>query len=76
MDISRFSDPDLSWLKLVDDQVYDEAPLKVTQAEARYTPDGGPEFCRGCVHFTSPYACDRVLGDVTPNGWCKFYECA
>ncbi|WP_156941731.1 twin-arginine translocation signal domain-containing protein [Mesorhizobium sp. WSM2561] len=30
--------------------------------------------CGGCKHFLEPNACGIVAGEISPNGWCRFYE--
>jgi hypothetical protein len=30
--------------------------------------------CAGCRHFLEPNACEIVAGEISPNGWCRFYE--
>jgi hypothetical protein len=37
------------------------------------TPNQGRR-CAGCTHFLQPNACDIVAGEISPNGWCRFYE--
>jgi secreted PhoX family phosphatase len=46
-----------------------------TKALALYqeTPNRG-ERCAGCTHFEKPNGCEIVAGEISPNGWCRFYE--
>ena len=30
--------------------------------------------CKNCKNFIRPDMCRQVLGDISPNGWCKFYK--
>ncbi|RWB02237.1 MAG: twin-arginine translocation signal domain-containing protein [Mesorhizobium sp.] len=30
--------------------------------------------CGGCKHFLKPNACEIVAGEISPDGWCRFYE--
>lgn len=41
---------------------------------ARYTPAGGAEKCAYCRFFMAQGWCARVLGPVSPRGWCRFYS--
>lgn len=49
--------------------------MKSTKATARYqdTPRG-VEHCSGCTMFRAPESCTAVVGTISPDGWCKFYE--
>ncbi len=52
-----------------------EAEKKATKAEAKYQDKPmGEQRCGSCVHFMPPNICDRIEGDVSPSGWCKFYK--
>lgn len=46
-----------------------------SQAEAAYQdrPNNG-ERCAGCRHFIQPNACQIVTGQISPDGWCQFYN--
>jgi hypothetical protein len=48
---------------------------KTSKALALYqdTPNRGRQ-CAGCTHFQQPNGCEIVAGDISPNGWCRFYE--
>ncbi|WP_394890845.1 high-potential iron-sulfur protein [Mesorhizobium sp. AaZ16] len=48
---------------------------KTSKAEAAYqdTPNRG-QRCAGCTHFQKPNGCEIVTGEISPNGWCRFYE--
>ena len=52
-----------------------EAQTKATQAEAQYQdmPRGGLS-CAMCSLFRPPRGCEVVAGDISPQGWCKFFE--
>jgi hypothetical protein len=45
---------------------------KETQTQAQYqdTPKSG-QMCAACTYFVAPTACQRVVGEVHANGWCK-----
>src|ERR687898_634287 len=30
--------------------------------------------CAGCSHFLEPNACEIVAGEISPDGWCRFYK--
>jgi hypothetical protein len=47
---------------------------KVSQEAARYQnePKDG-KACAQCRFFKAPNACERVEGDISPNGWCSFW---
>jgi hypothetical protein len=52
-----------------------ETPAKISQAEAQYQdiPRGGLS-CIGCTFFRRPRSCQVVLGDISPNGWCRLFD--
>jgi hypothetical protein len=37
------------------------------------TPNRGRR-CAGCTYFRQPNGCEIVAGEISPNGWCRFYE--
>jgi len=47
----------------------------MSQAEAEYQdrPRGGLA-CAACTLFRPPSSCQVVAGDISPNGWCKFFD--
>ena len=51
------------------------AQQKMSQAEAEYQdrPKGGLA-CAACTLFRPPRSCQVVAGDISPNGWCKFFD--
>jgi hypothetical protein len=51
------------------------AQKKVSQAEAEYQdrPKGGLA-CAACTLFRPPRSCEVVQGDISPSGWCKFFD--
>ena len=56
----------------------DEPPAnadKMSQAEAQYqnTPKG-MFSCAVCTLFIKPRSCKVVGGDISPQGWCKFFD--
>lgn len=50
------------------------APLKATKQAARYTGAGGREHCSKCRFFVIPSSCRRIIGPVSPAGWCKYFS--
>jgi hypothetical protein len=52
-----------------------QVPAKMSQAAAQYQdhPRGGLS-CVGCTLFRRPRSCQVVEGDISPNGWCKFFD--
>jgi hypothetical protein len=51
-----------------------EAATKVTQVMAGYqTSPKGEAKCATCGHFRAPSSCELVEGQISPDGWCKFY---
>jgi hypothetical protein len=51
------------------------APRKTSQAGAEYRdrPKNGLT-CAACSLFRRPRSCEVVDGDISPNGWCKFFD--
>jgi hypothetical protein len=51
------------------------AQSKVSQAEALYQdrPKNGIS-CAACALFRPPAACAVVMGVISPQGWCRFYD--
>jgi hypothetical protein len=53
----------------------DEPPVKVSQAEAQYQNQPKGMFsCATCTFFVKPRSCKVVVGDISPNGWCKLFD--
>jgi hypothetical protein len=52
------------------------SPPMISKAAARYTGAGGKEHCSLCRHFSPRRGgrCARVLGDISPMGWCKLFS--
>lgn len=49
--------------------------MKSTKGAADYqTAPRGRERCAGCTMFVRPDACTSVAGEISPDGWCRFYE--
>lgn len=34
----------------------------------------GDNRCENCVHFLQPNHCEIVEGQISPDGWCRFFE--
>jgi hypothetical protein len=51
------------------------AQQKVSQAAAEYQdrPKNGLT-CAAWTLFRKPHSCEVVEGDISPNGWCKFFD--
>jgi len=51
------------------------AQQKMSQAEAQYQdrPRSGLA-CAACSLFRPPRSCQVVAGEISPNGWCKFFD--
>jgi hypothetical protein len=51
------------------------AQQKMSQAEAEYQdwPKNGLA-CAACTLFRPPRSCQVVQGDISPSGWCKFFD--
>jgi hypothetical protein len=51
------------------------AQQKMPQAEAEYQdrPRNGLT-CAACSLFRPPRSCEIVTGDISPDGWCKFFD--
>jgi hypothetical protein len=41
---------------------------------ARYTDAGGRERCSACRFFMPQGTCGRIIGPVSPRGWCRFFS--
>jgi hypothetical protein len=52
------------------------SPPLISKAAARYTGAGGKEHCSLCRHFSPRRGgrCARVLGDISPMGWCRLFS--
>jgi hypothetical protein len=50
-------------------------PRNVSKAVARYQdrPNRG-QRCGRCMHFLPPGGCEIVVGPVSPQGWCRYFE--
>jgi hypothetical protein len=51
------------------------AQSKMSQGDAEYqdSPKTGLT-CAACTLFRPPRSCEVVQGDISPNGWCKFFD--
>ena len=51
------------------------AQQKMLQSDAAYqdTPKNGLT-CAACSLFRPLRSCEIVQGDISPNGWCKFFD--
>lgn len=49
---------------------------KPSKAEAGYEPKAKDmsHTCAGCTHFTAPDGCNKIVGPVNAEGWCKYWE--
>jgi hypothetical protein len=44
-------------------------------AQYQYHPKG-PQRCGVCVHFRPPGNCEIVAGQISPEGWCRYFRSA
>jgi len=51
------------------------AQQKMSQVEAEYQdrPKNGLT-CSACTLFRPPRSCEVVRGDISPYGWCRFFD--
>jgi hypothetical protein len=51
------------------------AQQKMSQADAEYQdqPKNGLT-CAACSLFRKPRSCEVVAGDISPSGWCRFFD--
>lgn len=47
---------------------------RATKEAARYTAAGGREHCSACRWFYPQGTCGRIVGPVSPRGWCRFFS--
>ena len=47
---------------------------RATKQEARYKALGGSEHCSACRFYLPQGTCGRIIGPVSPEGWCKYYS--
>jgi hypothetical protein len=47
--------------------------LSQTEAEYQNQPKNGLT-CAACSLFRKPRSCEIVEGDISPGGWCKFFD--
>lgn len=38
------------------------------------TSDQGPFQCQNCTYFVDPNACQKVSGEIDPEGCCNLFE--
>jgi hypothetical protein len=52
-----------------------QATAKISQHDAHYqlVPKDG-RSCALCTLFRPPHACAVVEGNISPQGWCKFFD--
>jgi hypothetical protein len=47
---------------------------KVSKVQAQYQDQPkGDQKCADCMHFIAPDSCMLVEGNISSNGWCKFW---
>jgi hypothetical protein len=50
------------------------AQAKVSKEHAAYQDKPkGNQLCSNCAHFVPPRACAVVAGDISPDGWSKYW---
>ena len=47
---------------------------RATKLDARYKALGGAEHCSACRFYMPQGTCGRIIGPVSPEGWCKYYS--
>jgi hypothetical protein len=47
--------------------------MSKTEAEYQDGPKNGLA-CAACTLFRPPRSCQVVQGDISPSGWCKFFD--
>lgn len=51
------------------------AQQKTAKADASYQDHpNGAAHCEVCTYFQPPLACRLVRGEISPNGWCGFFQ--
>ena len=50
-----------------------EAKMSFQASGYQATPKGD-QNCAGCSLFKNPSSCILVDGNISPNGWCRFYR--
>jgi hypothetical protein len=65
----------LSWTGIVSAIATSQAHQKMSQSDAEYqdAPKSGLT-CAACSLFRPPRSCEIVQGDISPNGWCRFFD--
>lgn len=47
----------------------------IPKERARYQDEPlGRQYCESCTYFVQPNACLVVAGEISPRGWCRFFE--
>lgn len=66
--------------QLVDDHLkedpdYYEPKLQSSKTQVGYVnvASKSTEQCHACVHFLGPNRCEKVAGEISPNGWCQLF---
>ncbi len=48
---------------------------KVSKEDAQYIKSSAlSDHCAICTMFRNPGSCTTVKGEISPSGWCKFFE--
>jgi hypothetical protein len=51
------------------------AQQKMSQIDAEYQDEPKSALsCAACSLFRLPRSCEVVEGDISPDGWCKFFD--
>ena len=50
-----------------------QAKMSLQAAGYQATPKGD-QTCANCSLFKAPSSCILVDGNISPNGWCRFYR--
>ena len=50
------------------------ASAKTSKAAAKYQDKpNGKQHCAICRFFEKPHSCRLVEGEISPEGWCRFF---
>lgn len=47
---------------------------KQNKSAVGYHLTQGRDRCSACTHYDGHGGCNRVVGRVAPNGWCKLFH--
>jgi hypothetical protein len=47
---------------------------KQPKSEVAYKDKASGDLCQDCSHFISPRSCSKVIGKISPEGWCELFK--